>query len=81
MSPVYPAFALAARIQGDVVLQALVGPDGTVTAADVVRSVHPLLDEAARRAVLQYSYRPGLRNGIPDSFRVQATVSFKVPAQ
>ena len=81
MSPVYPPFALAARIQGDVVLQALVGPDGTVTAADVVRSVHPLLDEAARRAVLQYSYRPGLRNGIPDSFRVQATVSFKVPAQ
>ena len=81
VSPVYPAFALAARIQGDVVLQALVGRDGVVTAAEVVKSVHPLLDEAARRAVLQYSYRPGLRNGIPDTFRVQATVSFKVPAE
>ena len=78
VNPVYPPLARAAQIEGDVVLQAAVGPDGRVTEVEVVRSVHPLLDGAARDAVLQYGYKPGLRNGAPDAFRVQVTVSFRL---
>ena len=78
ISPTYPALARAAQIEGDVLLQVVVGPDGSVTEVEVFRSVHPLLDAAARAAVLQYSYSPGLRNGAPDTFGVQVTVSFRL---
>jgi TonB family protein len=78
VNPTYPPVARAAQIQGDVLLHAVVGPDGRVTRAEILRSVHPVLDEAARRAVLQYRYTPGLRNGVPDTFTVQITVSFRL---
>jgi protein TonB len=78
VNPIYPPLALAAQIEGDVVLNVVVSPEGRVTGVDVVRPAHPLLDAAAQKAVLQYSYRPGLRNGVPDTFRVRVTVSFKI---
>ncbi len=78
VSPTYPPLARAAQIEGDVLLQVVVGPDGNVTEVEVSRSVHPLLDDAAREAVLKYGYEPGLRNGAPDTFRVQVTVSFRL---
>jgi TonB family protein len=76
--PVYPQVARAAQLQGDVLIEAIVGPDGNVSATEVIRSVHPVLDAAARRAVLQYKYKPGLRNGAPDTFRVRVIVSFRL---
>jgi TonB family protein len=60
------------------VLQATVGPDGAVTDVIVVRPVHPLLDQAATKAVLQYRYKPALRNGIPEALSVEITVSFRL---
>jgi eukaryotic-like serine/threonine-protein kinase len=78
VKPDYPNVARAAQIEGDVVLQAKVTPEGKVTVVNLVRSVHPLLDEAARRAVLQYEYAPGRRNGIPESTNVRITVSFRM---
>jgi protein TonB len=78
VSPDYPTAARAARLEGDVVLQATVGVDGRVSDVVVVRSVHPLLDQAARKAVLQYEYAPGRRNESPESSTVQITVSFRM---
>lgn len=78
VNPTYPPLARAAQIQGDVLLQAVIGSDGRVTRAEILRSVHPVLDEAARRAALQYRYTPGLRNGVPETFTVQITVSFRL---
>ena len=49
-SPVYPAIAQSARVQGVVIIQATIGVDGAVVDATVLRSV-PLLDEAALAAV------------------------------
>ncbi len=77
VDPVYPAPMRALQVAGDVVVQAVIAVDGTVTAATVLRSVHPLLDEAARRAVLQYRYKPGTRNGVPEPSNVETTVSFR----
>ncbi len=76
VEPVYPAAALALQVAGDVVLQASIGVDGSVTAVTVLRPVHRLLDEAARAAVLQYRYRPGQRNGVPEASTVETTVRF-----
>ena len=78
VSPTYPPLARAAQIEGNVLLQVVIGPDGSVTEVEVSRSVHPLLDDAAREAVLKYGYKPGLRDGVPDTFRVQVTVSFRL---
>jgi TonB family protein len=76
--PAYPDVARAAQIEGDVLIEALVDPDGRVRNVNVVRAVHPLLDAAAKAAVLQYQYRPGLRNGVPEAATVRITVSFRI---
>jgi serine/threonine-protein kinase len=78
VQPTYPPVALSAGIEGDVVLLAVVGTDGTVTSVEVVRSAHPLLDDVAKRAVLRYRYKPALRNGAPVSFTVEIPVSFRL---
>jgi TonB family protein len=44
----------------------------------VLRSVHPLIDAAARRAVQQYEYTPGQRNGAPEAATIRLTVSFRL---
>ena len=78
VSPVYPQIAKAAGLQGDVLLRATVGPDGRVIKVEVTRPVHPVLDEAARRAVMQFEYSPPLRNGIPTTTVVEVPVSFRL---
>jgi protein TonB len=74
----YPLAARAAQLEGDVVLQAVVGADGRVGGVSVVRSAHPLLDDAAKKAVLNYRYTPAQRNGVPESATIRITVSFKM---
>jgi TonB family protein len=74
VSPIYPPRALAANVQGTVIVEATVGTDGTVTSARVLRSV-PLLDQAALDAVRQWEFTPGM------AFIVSVTVNFKLPAE
>jgi serine/threonine-protein kinase len=76
--PIYPPASRAALIAGNVVLQVAVAVDGTVTDATVVRTAHQSLNEAARRAVRQYRYKPALRNGVPEPSTVETTVSFRL---
>lgn len=78
VSPDYPDVARAAELEGNVLLRAVVGSDGKVGNVEVLQSVHPVLDEAARKAVLQYEYTPGRRNGIPEAATVRITVSFRL---
>lgn len=77
VQPVYPADALAARVQGIVILEAIIGVDGRVTDAKVLRSV-PLLDEAAVNAVRQWVYTPTLLNGVPAPIIMTVTVTFNL---
>ena len=73
--PVYPPVAQSARVQGIVILEAVIGPSGRVTEVTVLRSV-PLLDEAAIAAVKQWEYTPTLLNGVPVPVIVTVTVNF-----
>ena len=73
--PVYPPAALAANVQGAVVLDAHIGVDGSVVDASVLRSI-PLLDDAAVEAVRQWRYAPTLLNGAPVEVMVTVTVNF-----
>jgi protein TonB len=74
---VYPAVAQAARIEGDVVLDAIIDATGVVRDVHVRRSVH-LLDEAAVAAVRQWRYKPTLLNGVPVPVIMTVTVSFRL---
>jgi protein TonB len=73
--PVYPPIAQSARVQGVVIIEATIGPDGKVTDAKVLRSV-PLLDQAALDAVREWEFTPTLLNGVPVPVIMTVTVNF-----
>jgi protein TonB len=75
VQPVYPAIAQSARVQGVVVIEAVIGTDGTVRDAKVLRSI-PLLDQAAVDAVRQWEYTPSRLNGVPVPVIMTVTVNF-----
>jgi len=75
--PVYPPLATQGRISGIVILEAQVDVNGRVKTATVLRG-HPLFDEAAVAAVLQWRYRPLLLNGEPTEFILTVTVFFNL---
>jgi protein TonB len=73
--PEYPDIAQQARVRGVVIIEALIGGDGTVQDARVLRSI-PLLDQAALDAVLQWQFTPTLLNGQPVPVIMTVTVNF-----
>jgi protein TonB len=75
--PVYPPMAQSVKVQGDVIIEATIGPDGKVQNAKVLRSV-PLLDQAAVAAVLAWEYTPTLLNGQPVPVIMTVTVRFRL---
>ena len=78
VAPVYPPLARAAGIAGVVVLEAVVGPEGRITHARVLRSL-PLLDQAALDAVKQWEFTPTLLNGEPVPVLMTLTIDFRLP--
>jgi periplasmic protein TonB len=77
VSPVYPETARVARVEGVVVIEAVIGPTGEVVDAVVLRP-RPMLDEAALAAVRQWRYTPTLLNGTPVSVILTVTVTFSL---
>jgi periplasmic protein TonB len=75
VEPLYPALAKAARVQGSVVFQAVIGADGQIRNLQLQEG-HPLLVEAARVAILQWRYRPTLLNSKPVEVVTTITVHF-----
>jgi protein TonB len=75
VNPVYPPDARDARVQGVVILEVLIGVEGKVEQAKVLRSI-PLLDQAALDAVRQWEFTPTLLNGEPKKVIMTVTVNF-----
>ena len=75
VDPIYPQIAQAARIEGTVILETVIGVDGRVTSVRVLRSI-PLLDQAAMDAVKQWSFTPTLLHGTPVPVAMTVTVRF-----
>ena len=77
--PQYPTEAGRARIEGTVVLMAVIGKDGTVQ--DVrVESGLPMLAQAAIDAVKQWRYKPYLIDGQPVEVDSRITINFTLSA-
>ena len=77
VAPVYPPIARAARVEGVVILEAVIGEDGSVREVKVLRSV-PLLDSAASDAVRQWRFTPTLLNGEAVPVVMTVTVAFRL---
>jgi protein TonB len=75
VNPVYPPIAQSARVSGMVIIEAIIGADGRVKDAKVLRSI-PLLDQAALDAVRQWEFTPTLLNGVPVPVIMTVTVQF-----
>lgn len=75
--PVYPAPAREMRIQGTVVVQAVIGKDGKIVRLHAT-SGHPLLIQAALDAVKQSQFRPYLLNGVPVEADTRINVNFVI---
>jgi protein TonB len=73
--PVYPEVARVARVEGTVILEAVLDTGGRVTQLRVLRSV-PLLDQAALDAVRQWRYSPSVYYGRAVSVLMTITVRF-----
>ncbi|MFZ1156973.1 MAG: energy transducer TonB [Candidatus Sulfotelmatobacter sp.] len=77
VEPAYPAIARAARIQGEVVLAAVISKNGEIQNLTLV-SGHPMLTAAALEAVKQWRYRPFLLNGEPVEVETTIIVTFQL---
>jgi protein TonB len=77
VNPVYPAIAQTARIEGVVILEAIIDARGLVQSVQVLRSV-TLLDQAAIDAVKQWRFTPGRLNGEAVPVIMTVTVTFRL---
>lgn len=75
VQPVYPPLARTARIQGQVILSAIISKTGEITGLKVIQG-HPMLQAAALDAVKQWRYEPYLLNGEPVEVDTTITVNF-----
>jgi len=75
ITPMYPPLARQARIQGSVVLQAVIAKDGTIQNLRLMQG-HPMLAPSAIEAVKQWRYKPYFLNGEPVEVETQITVNF-----
>lgn len=75
VEPLYPEIAREARVQGPVVLKAVIAKDGTVQHLQLV-SGNPMLVTSAIDAVKEWRFRPYLLNGQPVGIETTITINF-----
>jgi len=75
VAPQYPAIARQIRLEGAVVLKAIISREGNIEHIEVARGAS-LLAGSAAEAVRQWKYRPYLLNGEPVEVETQITVNF-----
>jgi TonB family protein len=76
-NPIYPVAAKKAKIQGRVVLQAVIGKDGKIENLRVV-SGPKQLQQSALDAVRQWTYKPYLLNGYPVELETTINVVYSL---
>jgi protein TonB len=77
VKPVYPEDARAAKVEGAVIIEAVIDKLGKVQDARVLQSV-PMLDQAAIDAVRQWQFEPTVIEGRPRPVIMTVTVNFRL---
>jgi periplasmic protein TonB len=80
VQPEYPLLARQMKVQGSVVLEAMVGKDGGIQELRVLTGPS-ILAGAAREAVKQWRFKPYVRDGQPVDTQTNITVNFTIQTQ
>ena len=72
----YPEAARRAGVEGTVIVRATIAADGSVATAEVLQSVHPLLDAEALAAVRRARFEPAAKDGRPVAAEIGAPFLF-----
>ncbi len=76
--PQYTELARIARIEGAVIVQAIIDHEGNVTEAEVLKGLPMGLDVSALQAVRQWRFAPARRQGKPVSVFYTLTIHFEL---
>ncbi|MBZ5504701.1 MAG: TonB family protein [Acidobacteriia bacterium] len=79
VDPAYPQELMHDRVEGVVVLYAVIHSDGSVGEVRVLEGFDERLNENARKALAQWRFRPGTKEGMPVDVEAVVRVPFKVP--
>ena len=77
VDPKYPPALASARVEGEVILYAVIRRDGTVDSIQLVKSLDPQLDENAALALSRWRFRPAERHGTPIELEAIVHIPFR----
>jgi protein TonB len=78
VDPKYPPALAEARIEGEVILYAIIRKNGSVDSIQLVRSVEPQLDRNAMDALARWQFRPAEREGKPVEVEAVIHIPFRI---
>ena len=76
VSPLYPAKLKANRVQGTVNVVFIVNELGNVISPNIEKSSNREFNQSALDAVLQWKYKPAMKDGQPVKVKVRQPISF-----
>ena len=79
VDPAYPAALIRDKVEGTVVLRAVIRSDGTVGDIRILQSLNETLDENVETALQQWHFRPGTKNGAPVDLEAVIKIPFRAP--
>jgi TonB family protein len=79
VDPKYPPTLVSERVEGEVVLYAVIRKDGSVGEIQLVRGVDDQLDANAKEALEQWRFRPGAKAGEPVELEAIVHIPFRIP--
>ena len=79
VDPQYPPTLISERVTGEVILYAVIRRDGSVDGIQLVRGVDQQLDANAIKALRQWKFRPGAKQGTPVELEAIVHIPFRLP--
>jgi TonB family protein len=78
VDPVYSRTAIEERIEGDVVLHAMIRTDGLVDHIEVIKRLDARLDESAKVALSKWRFHPATKRGVPVDIETIVRIPFRL---
>jgi TonB family protein len=79
VDPKYPQSLIGDRVEGEVVLYAIIRGDGSVDGIQLVHGIDEQLDDNAMQALSQWKFRPATKQGTPVELEAIVHIPFHVP--
>jgi len=80
IDPKYPPSLISDRVEGEVILYAVIRRDGSVDSIQLVRGIDEQLDANAMEALSQWKFHPASKEGEPIELEAIVHIPFHLPA-